>query len=56
MTAQREQLARLREGLATEILELPYLFADALRRPELDQLADSLEGGLAALESLPVSG
>ena len=28
----------------------------AVGRPELEQLADSLEGGLAALESLPVSG
>jgi anion-transporting ArsA/GET3 family ATPase len=56
MTAQREQLARLREGLATEMVELPYLFAESLGRPELDQLADFLEGGLAALESVPVSG
>jgi anion-transporting ArsA/GET3 family ATPase len=56
MQAQREQLARLREGLATELVELPYLFAESLGRPELDQLADSLEGGLAALESVPVSG
>ena len=56
MKAQREQLARLREGLATELVELPYLFADAIGRPELDLLADSLEGGLAALESVPVSG
>jgi anion-transporting ArsA/GET3 family ATPase len=56
MKAQREQLARLREGLATEVVELPYLFADTIGRPELDLLADSLEGGLAALESVPVSG
>ena len=56
MTAQREQLARLREGLATEVIELPYLFAESVGRPELDQLADLLEGGLAALESVPVSG
>ncbi len=56
MKAQREQLARLREGLATELIELPYLFAETVGRPELDLLADSLEGGLAALESVPVSG
>ncbi|HEY6523500.1 MAG TPA: hypothetical protein VIY10_07010, partial [Solirubrobacteraceae bacterium] len=56
MTAQREQLARLREGLATEVVELPYLFAESVGRPELDQLADLLEGGLAALESVPVTG
>jgi anion-transporting ArsA/GET3 family ATPase len=56
MQTQREQLARLREGLATEVIELPYLFAETLGRPELDQLADSLGAGLAALESVPVSG
>jgi anion-transporting ArsA/GET3 family ATPase len=56
MTAQREQLARLREGLATEVIELPYIFAESVGRAELDQLADSLESGLAALESVPVSG
>ncbi|HET6870547.1 MAG TPA: ArsA family ATPase [Solirubrobacteraceae bacterium] len=56
MTTQREQLARLREGLASEIVELPYLFAESVGRPELDQLADSLEAGLATLESVPVTG
>jgi anion-transporting ArsA/GET3 family ATPase len=53
MTAQREQLARLREGLATETVELPYLFAESVGRAELDQLADSLEAGLGALTSPP---
>jgi anion-transporting ArsA/GET3 family ATPase len=56
MTAQREQLARLREGLAAEVVELPYLFAESFALGELDQLADALEGGLALLESVPVSG
>ncbi len=56
MQRQREQLARLREGLATDLVELPYLFAETLGRPELDLLADSLEGGLAARESVPVTG
>ena len=56
MTAQREQLARLREGLATELVELPYLFAESVGRLELDQLADALESGLAALDSVPVTG
>ncbi len=46
MTAQREQLARLREGLAAEVVELPYLFAESFALGELDQLADALEGGL----------
>jgi anion-transporting ArsA/GET3 family ATPase len=56
MQAQREQLDRLSEGLATEVIELPYLFAEALGRPELDQLAGSLGAGLEALESVAVSG
>ncbi|HYZ80519.1 MAG TPA: ArsA family ATPase [Solirubrobacteraceae bacterium] len=56
MRAQREQLARLREGLATEIVELPCLFSESVGRSELDQLADSLRDGLAALESVPVPG
>ena len=50
---QREQLDRLREGLGTELVELPYLFAEAMGRPELEQLADALEAGLAQLESVP---
>ncbi len=54
--AQRDQLARLRAGLGTELVELPYLFAETVGRPELDQLADALQGGLAALESVPVNG
>ena len=45
---QREQLARLIEGLAAEgwaadALELPYLFAEAIGRPELETLADALD-------------
>jgi hypothetical protein len=56
MKAQREQLERLREGLGTELIELPYLFAETIGRPELDQLAGSLATGLAALESVPVTG
>ncbi|MFL5861237.1 MAG: ArsA family ATPase, partial [Solirubrobacteraceae bacterium] len=56
MRTQREQLARLREGLASEVVELPYLFAEAVGRPQLEQLADALGVGLAALESIPVTG
>ena len=56
MKAQREQLTRLRDGLATEVIELPHLFAESVGRPELDQLADVLAGGLAALDSVPVTG
>jgi anion-transporting ArsA/GET3 family ATPase len=56
MRAQREQLDRLREGLSAEVIELPYLFAEALGRSELDQLADALGAGLGALESVAVSG
>jgi anion-transporting ArsA/GET3 family ATPase len=50
---QHEQLERLREGLGTELVELPYLFAEEMRRPELDQLADALEAGLARLTPAP---
>jgi anion-transporting ArsA/GET3 family ATPase len=50
---QHEQLERLREGLGTKLVELPYLFAEEMGRPELEQLADALEGGLARLESVP---
>jgi anion-transporting ArsA/GET3 family ATPase len=53
---QREQLERLREGLGTDLVELPYLFAEQLGRAELEQLADALDSGLARLESVPVSG
>lgn len=56
MQIQREQLSRLREGLGADVVELPYLFAEELGRPELDQLADALEAGLAALETIAVGG
>jgi anion-transporting ArsA/GET3 family ATPase len=45
---QRAQSARLREGLGTDVLELPYLFVDGIGRPELDRLADVLEQALSA--------
>ena len=54
--AQHEQLERLREGLGTELVSLPLLFCDQVGRPELEQLADALDAGLAALESVPVGG
>ena len=52
---QHEQLERLRDGLGTELIELPYLFAEEMGRAELEQLADSLDAGLARLESVPVT-
>ncbi len=39
---QREQLARLREGLDIDPIELPYLFADTLTHEELGRLAEGL--------------
>jgi len=54
--SQREQLERLREGLGMNLVELPYLFADQIGRPELDLLADALGDELAKLESVAVSG
>jgi anion-transporting ArsA/GET3 family ATPase len=53
---QHEQLERLHEGLGTELIQLPCLFAEEMGRPELEQLTDSLDAGLARLESLTVSG
>jgi anion-transporting ArsA/GET3 family ATPase len=43
---QRDQQARLSEGLGSELIELPYLFAEALAKPELELLADALAVGL----------
>jgi len=47
---QREQVERLREGLSTPLVELPYMFADQLGRAELKALTDALEAGLALEE------
>jgi anion-transporting ArsA/GET3 family ATPase len=45
---QRDQLARLSEGLSMDgrVIELPFVFADELGQPELELLADALEGAL----------
>jgi anion-transporting ArsA/GET3 family ATPase len=42
--AQREELARLRAALGPGVasVELPFLFAETLREPELHELADAL--------------
>jgi len=47
--SQREQLARLRDGLGSVPVELPYLFAEQIGPSELEQLADALDAGLLAL-------
>ncbi|MDQ6835306.1 MAG: hypothetical protein M3016_03880, partial [Actinomycetota bacterium] len=44
--SQTTELARLREGLSMPLVELPYLFAEQIGQPELDQLADALDAGL----------
>jgi anion-transporting ArsA/GET3 family ATPase len=49
--AQREQLERLRDGLGTELVELPYLFTEAIGRPEIERLADVLADELARVET-----
>jgi anion-transporting ArsA/GET3 family ATPase len=46
---QAEQFQRLRAGLGRELVELPYLFAEDIGRPELESLADALGAGLQAL-------
>jgi anion-transporting ArsA/GET3 family ATPase len=40
---QRQQQARLRDGLGDGLVELPYVFADHLGQAELELLADALE-------------
>jgi anion-transporting ArsA/GET3 family ATPase len=47
---QREQGDRLQDGLEMPLIELPYVFANQIGQPELEQLADALEEGLAAAE------
>jgi anion-transporting ArsA/GET3 family ATPase len=47
MTNQQRQLARLADGIGERLVELPFVFADHLGRPELERLADLLEVGLA---------
>jgi anion-transporting ArsA/GET3 family ATPase len=57
-STQTEQLQRLRDGLARELVELPYLFAEEMGQPELESLADALDAGLQALpevDGVPVS-
>jgi anion-transporting ArsA/GET3 family ATPase len=53
---QREQQQRLREHLTTDLIELPYLFADHIGIPELELLADRLEAGLAAAPADQLAG
>jgi anion-transporting ArsA/GET3 family ATPase len=57
--SQREQHVRLREGLDTPIVDLPYVFAEQLGLTELKRLANDLEAGLTATQSrngAPVNG
>jgi anion-transporting ArsA/GET3 family ATPase len=57
-STQTEQLQRLRDGLARELVELPYLFAEEIRQSELELLADALDTGLQSLpevDGVPVS-
>jgi anion-transporting ArsA/GET3 family ATPase len=46
---QREQRARLGEGLGCALIELPFVFADHIGRDELERLADVLEAALVGL-------
>jgi anion-transporting ArsA/GET3 family ATPase len=43
---QRDQQARLAEGLGLDLVELPYVFTDEVGREELELLADALDSGL----------
>jgi anion-transporting ArsA/GET3 family ATPase len=44
--SQREQAARLENGLGTPVLELPFLFSETLGRAQLEALTDGLEARL----------
>ena len=46
VSAQRAQLARLRAGAPAPVVELPYLFAPAVGLPEVEQLAEALDGAV----------
>jgi anion-transporting ArsA/GET3 family ATPase len=43
---QREERARLADGVGSEPIELPYLFADEVGPEQLELLADALQAGL----------
>jgi anion-transporting ArsA/GET3 family ATPase len=45
-TSQRQQQVRLAEGVGSEPIELPYVFADELGPEQLELLADVLQAGL----------
>jgi anion-transporting ArsA/GET3 family ATPase len=47
-TNQQRQLERLGAGLGERLVELPFVFAEHLGRPELERLADALGTGLAS--------
>jgi anion-transporting ArsA/GET3 family ATPase len=51
---QREQVARLRDELGMDLIELPYLFAERIGPAELETLVDQLETALGA-EPAPAS-
>jgi anion-transporting ArsA/GET3 family ATPase len=53
---QQLQLARLREGLATDVVTLPYLFCEQIGPPELEFLADLLEQGLPQPQPVAATG
>jgi anion-transporting ArsA/GET3 family ATPase len=53
--AQREQFERLRAGLNSDPIELPHLLCEAVGRPELERLADSLEQRLGQPEPAALS-
>jgi anion-transporting ArsA/GET3 family ATPase len=52
---QRQELERLRDGIAAPLIELPYLFTEQVGPPELERLADALDTGLARLAPAPLS-
>ncbi len=53
---QREQLERLREEMAMDLVTLPYVFSERLGRSELEMLADELAAGLTDRNPSATSG
>jgi anion-transporting ArsA/GET3 family ATPase len=52
---QREQQARLMEGLDCAVVELPYVFCERLGPEQVQELAGALKDGLSARRAVPPS-
>lgn len=46
---QTKHLRALRKGVSEDVLELPFVFSAGLNLPAIEQIADAIEAGVAAL-------